>query len=62
LLELLPRKRVTELRFEEHRTLLTSLIEAATALGRLPAEDECAGAGEILARLGALKRDFSLLR
>jgi DNA phosphorothioation-associated putative methyltransferase len=57
-----PRKRMGELQFEEHRTLLAPLIDAATTLGRLPAEDECPGAEQIIARLGSLKRAFALIR
>jgi DNA phosphorothioation-associated putative methyltransferase len=57
-----PRKRLSELRFEEHRSLLESLIETATALGRLPKADECPGAEQIISQLGSLKRAFALVR
>jgi DNA phosphorothioation-associated putative methyltransferase len=57
-----PRKRVSELRFEEHRELLEPLIEKAAALGRLPEIGECPGAEQIVARLGSLKRAFALVR
>jgi DNA phosphorothioation-associated putative methyltransferase len=57
-----PRKRISELRFEEHRALLEPFMTAIAELGRLPEEDEFPQAGEVAARFGSLKRGFALVR
>jgi DNA phosphorothioation-associated putative methyltransferase len=57
-----PRKRVSELRFEEHRELLERLMAAITDLGRLPEVDEFDGAEAVTAEFGSLKRAFALIR
>jgi DNA phosphorothioation-associated putative methyltransferase len=56
-----PRKRVSEVRFEENRELLEPFLATIAALGRLPEADECAQAAEIAARFGSLKRAFALI-
>ena len=57
-----PRKRISELRFEEHRELLEPLMATIADLGRLPEEDEFPRATEAVAAFGSLKRAFALVR
>ncbi len=57
-----PRKRVSELRFEQHRDMLVPLMETVTELGRLSEPDECENAEAIIAEFGTLKRAFALIR
>lgn len=57
-----PRKRISELRFEEHRELLESFMAAIAELGRLPEEGEFARSAEVATQFGSLKRGFALVR
>ena len=57
-----PRKRVSEVRFEENRELLDSFMATIAALGRLPEADEFAQAAEVETRFGSLKRAFALIK
>jgi DNA phosphorothioation-associated putative methyltransferase len=57
-----PRKRISELRFEEHRELLEPFMAVIAELGRLPDEDEFPRTHEAVAAFGSLKRAFALLR
>jgi DNA phosphorothioation-associated putative methyltransferase len=57
-----PRKRISELRFEEHRELLESFMTAIADLGRLPELDEFPRGAEVVATFGSLKRGFALVR
>jgi DNA phosphorothioation-associated putative methyltransferase len=57
-----PRKRASELRFEEHREVLEPFMAYITELGRLPDPEEFAHAAELIARFGSLKRAFALVR
>jgi DNA phosphorothioation-associated putative methyltransferase len=57
-----PRKRISELRFEEHRELLESFVDAIADLGRLPEEDEFPQAAAVVSDFGSLKRAFALVR
>jgi DNA phosphorothioation-associated putative methyltransferase len=57
-----PRKRISELRFEEHRELLQPLMAAVADLGRLPEEDEFPQVAAVVAAFGSLKRAFALVR
>jgi DNA phosphorothioation-associated putative methyltransferase len=57
-----PRKRASEVRFEQHRELLESLMAALADLGRLPEADEFAPAVAVAAEFGSLKRAFALVR
>ncbi|MEI7686912.1 MAG: DNA phosphorothioation-associated putative methyltransferase [Planctomycetota bacterium] len=57
-----PRKRISELRFEEHRELLEAIMAAIADLGRLPEAEEFSQAAEVTARFGSLKRAFALVR
>ena len=50
-----PRKRISELRFEEHRDLLEPFMAAIAELGRLPEDDEFARSAELVARLRLLQ-------
>jgi DNA phosphorothioation-associated putative methyltransferase len=57
-----PRRRISEVRFEQHRELLEPLIDWVTENGRLPEPDELAGADGIAVEFGSLKRAFALIR
>ncbi len=57
-----PRKRLSEIRFEEHRELLEPLMATIAGLDRLPDEDEFPRAREAVAAFGSLKRAFALVR
>jgi DNA phosphorothioation-associated putative methyltransferase len=57
----MPRKRISELRFEEHRELLEPFMAAIAELGRLPEDDEFSRAGEVAEEFGSLKRAFALI-
>jgi DNA phosphorothioation-associated putative methyltransferase len=60
--EILPRRRVAELRLEETRQALEPLMEAVASLGRLPDPVEFPGATDIVARFGSLKRAFAAIQ
>jgi DNA phosphorothioation-associated putative methyltransferase len=57
-----PRKGASEVRFEQHRELLESLMAAVAELGRLPEADELDSATTVTAEFGSLKRAFALVR
>jgi DNA phosphorothioation-associated putative methyltransferase len=57
-----PRKRASELRFEQHRELLEALMTIIADLGRLPEPDEFPSAQAVIAQFGSLKRAFALVR
>jgi len=57
-----PRKRISELRFEENRDVLEPMMEALTRLGRLPGPEEFAESAETIERFGSLKKAFALIR
>jgi DNA phosphorothioation-associated putative methyltransferase len=57
-----PRKRISELRFEENRELLELFMAAIADLGRVPEEKEFSQACEVVAKFGSLKRGFALVR
>ncbi len=57
-----PRKRIAEVRFEEHKDILEPLIASVLSLGRLPAHDEFVLAPEIVEVFGSLKRAFSIVK
>lgn len=57
-----PRKRIAEVRYEEHREILDALIESITELGRLPEPDEFAESEPVVEAFGSLKRAFALIR
>jgi DNA phosphorothioation-associated putative methyltransferase len=57
-----PRKRASELRFEQHRELLEALMAAIADLGRLPEADDFPMSAAVTAEFGSLKRAFALIR
>lgn len=59
--EILPRRRIAELRLEETRQALEPLMQAIAAIGRVPGPDEFPGAAAIIERFGSLKRAFAAI-
>jgi len=57
-----PRKRISELLFEQNQDILEPMMAALTRLGRLPGPEEFPESAEVVKRLGSLKRAFSLIR
>lgn len=57
-----PRKRISELRFEENLDVLEPMMEALTRLGRLPGPEEFTESAETIERFGSLKKAFALIR
>ena len=57
-----PRKRLSEIRFEEHRELLEPLMNWVADQGRLPEPDEFDGADVVMNEFGSIKRAFNLIR
>ncbi|MEO2031649.1 MAG: DNA phosphorothioation-associated putative methyltransferase, partial [Planctomycetaceae bacterium] len=57
-----PRKKIAEVRFEEHREILEPLIEAILDLGRLPEDGEFEHAARVIDVFGSLKKAFALIR
>ena len=60
--EILPRRRIAELRLEETRQALEPLMETIAVLGRLPDPVEFPGAQEVVERFGSLKRAFAAIQ
>lgn len=60
--EILPRRRIAELRAEEARLLLDPLMGVIAALGRLPDPTEFDGAQAVIERFGSLKRAFAAIQ
>jgi DNA phosphorothioation-associated putative methyltransferase len=60
--EILPRRRVAELRLEETRQLLEPLMEVIATLGRVPDPLEFPEAPAIVERFGSLKRAFAAIQ
>jgi DNA phosphorothioation-associated putative methyltransferase len=57
-----PRKRISELLFEQNQEVLEPLMQALTQLGRLPLPEELEESAEVIQRFGSLKRAFALIR
>ena len=57
-----PRKRISEIRFEEHKDLLEPLMAAIADFGRLPEGDEFERSSEVRDIFGSLKRAFALIK
>lgn len=57
-----PRPRLSERHFAEHRELLERLMAAVTDLGRLPEPDEFPQTREVAGVFGSLRRAFALVR
>src|SRR5579884_2921904 len=60
--EVLPRRRIAELRLEETRQALQPLMEAVARLGRLPDPAEFPEAPALIERFGSLKRAFAAIQ
>jgi DNA phosphorothioation-associated putative methyltransferase len=60
--EILPRRRVAELRLEETRQALEPLMEVMAGLGRLPDPEEFPGAASVAEKFGTLKRAFAAVQ
>ncbi len=60
--EILPRRRIAELRLEETRQALEPLMEVIASLGRLPDPVEFPGAQAVIERFGSLKRAFAAIQ
>lgn len=57
-----PKKRVSEIRYEEHRDILDPLIDCVTELGRLPEPDEFSLAEPVIEIFGSLNKAFALIK
>jgi DNA phosphorothioation-associated putative methyltransferase len=60
--EIAPRRRISELRFEENRELLDPFMAAVATLGRVPDADEWPQAQALAERFGSLKRAFAFVQ
>jgi DNA phosphorothioation-associated putative methyltransferase len=60
--EILPRRRIAELRLEETREALEPLMEIIAELGRVPDPIEFEGAEAVIERFGSLKRAFAAIQ
>jgi DNA phosphorothioation-associated putative methyltransferase len=60
--EILPRRRIAELRLEETRQALEPLMEVLAVLGRLPDPVELPDAPAVIERFGSLKRAFAAVQ
>jgi DNA phosphorothioation-associated putative methyltransferase len=60
--EVLPRRRIAELRFEENRDVLEPFMAGITSLGRLPDADELAEGPLVIERFGSLRRAFAFVQ
>ena len=58
----LPRRRIAEAKFEEHKGILEPLIETVLSLGRMPASDEFEFSDETVQVFGSIKRAFALVK
>lgn len=57
-----PRRRISEVLFEQNLDLLEPLMERLTQYGRLPAPEELPEATAIVEKFGSLKRAFKLIQ
>jgi DNA phosphorothioation-associated putative methyltransferase len=60
--EILPRRRIAELRLEETRQALEPLMGVMAELGRLPDPTEFDGTQAVIERFGSLKRAFAAIQ
>ncbi len=58
----IPRRKVSEVLFEQHKGILEPLMEALTRYGRLPSEEELPESAAIVDSLGSLNRAFRLIQ
>jgi DNA phosphorothioation-associated putative methyltransferase len=57
-----PRKRISELRFEQNLDVLEPLMAALTQLGRLPGPEEFPQSADVIERFGSLNKAVALIR
>lgn len=57
-----PRKRISELRFEQNLDVLEPLMAVLAQLGRLPGPEEFPPSAEVIARFGSLNKAVGLIR
>ncbi|WP_315861462.1 DNA phosphorothioation-associated putative methyltransferase [Stieleria tagensis] len=57
-----PRRRISEVLFEQNQDVLEPFMDCLTQYGRIPAPEELEQTGEIIARFGSLKRAFKLVQ
>src|SRR5437763_5260240 len=57
-----PRRRISELLFEQNQEVLVPFMECLTRLGRLPGPEECPQIPALIERFGSVKRAFALVR
>src|SRR5262249_54439468 len=60
--EILPRRRIAELRLEETRLALEPLMAVIAQLGRVPDPTEFDGTQAVIERFGSLKRAFAVIQ
>jgi DNA phosphorothioation-associated putative methyltransferase len=60
--EILPRRRINELRLEETRQILEPFMDVVAVLGRVPDADEYPGTAELTEKFGSLKRAFAVVQ
>src|SRR5437867_7220103 len=57
-----PKRRISELLFEQNQDVLEPFMECLTRLGRLPGPEECPQIPDLIERFGSVKRAFALVR
>ncbi len=57
-----PRRRISEVLFEQNQDVLEPLMDCLTQYGRIPAPEELVQTSEIVERFGSLKRAFKLIQ
>lgn len=57
-----PRKRISEILFEQNQDVLEPMMQSLTRLGRLPGPEEFPESPQVIERLGSLKKAYSLIR
>jgi DNA phosphorothioation-associated putative methyltransferase len=57
-----PRKRLSEIRFDQHRELLEPLMRVIKELGRIPSVEEFAQSEDVLREFGSMNRAFALIK
>lgn len=57
-----PRRRISEVLFEQNQDVLDPFMDCLTQYGRIPAPEELEQTGEIIERFGSLKRAFKLIQ
>lgn len=57
-----PRRRISEVLFEQNQDVLEPFMDCLAQYGRIPAPEELEQTGEIIKRFGSLKRAFRLIQ